>query len=80
MHGMQGTEIWGNSINDHTKACKSKRDAKRKENDRKDEEKKRAHLRYTNVYMHLMDETPDIVEKLTSKQKVVDTIKKKKKE
>ena len=30
--------------------------------------------------MHLMDETPDIVEKITAKQKVEETIKKKKKE
>ena len=69
-----------NKINDHTKECKSKRDAKRKENDRRDEEKKRAHPEYVNVYMHLMDETPDIVEKITAKQKVEETIKKKKKE
>ena len=30
--------------------------------------------------MHLMDETPDIIKKITSQQKVEDAIKKKKKE
>ena len=55
-----------NKTNDHTKECKSKRDANRKENDRKDAEKKRAHPKYVNIYMHLMDETPDMVEKITN--------------
>ena len=69
-----------NSINDHTKACKSKRDAKRKENDKKDEDRNKEHPKYTNVYMHLMDQTPDIIEKITEQQKAEDAIKKKKKE
>ena len=49
-----------NEINDHTKSCKNKRDMKRQENDKKDAERKKAHPNYRNIYMHLMDETPDI--------------------
>ena len=69
-----------NDINDHTKECISKRDAKRKENDKKDAERKKEHPKYTNVYMYLMDETPDIIEKITEQKKAEGPIKKKKKE
>ena len=67
-------------INDHTKECRNKRDNKRKEDDRKDAEKKKAHPKFKNMFMHLMDETPDIVEKITEKQIVEETIKKQKRE
>ena len=64
------TQKYGeNEINDHTKSCKNKRDMKRQENDKKDAERKKAHPNYRNIYMHLMDETPDIVEKITEKKK-----------
>ena len=69
-----------NEINDYTKECRNKRDAKRKENDRKDAEKKRSQPKFVNIYMHLMDETPDMVEKITEKQIVEESIKKKKRE
>ena len=69
-----------NDINDHTKECINKRDAKRKENDKKDAERKKEHPKYTNVYMYLMDETPDIIEKITEQKKAKVPIKRKKKE
>ena len=69
-----------NGINDHTKACKHKRDIKRKENDKKDAERKKAHPTYKNMYMHLTDETPDIIEKITEEEKAENKIKKKRKE
>ena len=42
---------------------------KRQENDKKDAERKKAHPNYKNIYMHLMDETPDIIEKITETAK-----------
>ena len=69
-----------NDINDHTKECINKRDAKRKENDTKDAERKKENPKYTNVYMYLMDETPDIIEKITEQKKAKVPIKRKKKE
>ena len=69
-----------NEINDHTKECKRKRDAKRKENDKKDAERKKAHPKYKNMYMHLMDETPDIIEKISEEKKAENKIKQKRKE
>ena len=53
---------------------------KRQENDKKDAERKKAHPNYKNIYMHLMDETPDIVEKITEKNKKENEIKIKRKE
>ena len=59
------TQKYGeNWINDHTKMCKNKWDNKRQENDKKDTERKKAHPKYKNIYLHLMDETPGIIEKL----------------
>ena len=40
----------------------------------------KAHPKFKNMFMHLMDETPDIVEKITEKQIVEETIKKQKRE
>ena len=69
-----------NGINDHTKSCKHKRDMKRKENNKKDAERKKAHPTYKNMFMHLMDETPDIIEKITEEEKIENEIKREKKE
>ena len=66
------------NINDHTKECRKKRDNKRKEDDRKYTERKKAHPKYKNMYMHLMDETPKIVEKITEQKIIEETIKNKK--
>ena len=41
-----------NDINDHTKECISKRDAKRKENDKKDADRKKAHPQYKNMHWY----------------------------
>ena len=64
------------NINDHTKECRKKRDNKRKEDDRKYTEIKKAQPTYKNIYMHLMDETPKIVEKITEQKIIEETIKK----
>ena len=58
-------------INDHKKECRNKRDSKRREDDRKYTERKNAHPEYKNMYIHLMDETPNIVDKITE-QKVIE--------
>ena len=53
---------------------------KRQDNDKKDAERKKAHPNYKNIYMHLIDETPDIIEKITEEAKKEDEIKIKRKE
>ena len=53
---------------------------KRKENNKKDGERKKAHPTYKNMFMHLMDETPEIIEKITEEEKIKNEIKRKKKE
>ena len=53
---------------------------KRQENDKKDAERKKAHPNYKNIYMHLMDETPDIIKKITDEAKKENEIKIKRKE
>ena len=68
------------NINDHTKECREKRDKKRKEDDKKYTERKEAQPTYKNMYMHLMDETPKIVEIITEQKIIEETTKKQKKE
>ena len=48
---------------------------KRKENDKKDTERKKAQPNYKNMFMHLMDETPDIIKKITEEEKNQNEIK-----
>ena len=75
------TQKYGeNEFNDHTKSCKHKRDKIRQENDKKDAERRKAHPKYTNVYMHLMDETPAMIEKITETDKIDNEMKQMKKE
>ena len=52
----------------------------RKEDDKKYTARKQAQPTYTNIYMHLMDETPKIEEKLTEQRKIEEATKKQKKE
>ena len=52
---------------------------KRQENDKKDAERKKAHPNYKNIYMHLMDETQDIIEKITEEEKNENEIKRRRK-
>ena len=57
-----------------------KRDKKRKEDGKNYIERKQAQPTYQNIYMHLMDETPKIVEKLTEQKLIEEATKKQKKE
>ena len=42
--------------------------------------RRKAHPKYTNMFMHLMDETPAIIEKITETDKIDNELKQKKKE
>ena len=65
-------------MTDHTKVCREKRDKKIKEDDKKYKERKEAQPTYKNIYLHLMEETPKIVETITKKKILEETIKKQK--